>query len=77
MERFSDNFRGGKTDTICPLCLSHEDTQYESFNCKFILNEIKIEGQFDKIFEDIEYHPKLTTTITKIIQIRKRVLKQD
>ena len=77
MEQFSDNFRGGKATAICPLCQSHEDTQYDSFYCKIILNDIKIEGQFDKIFADIERYPKLITTITKISQRRKQILKQD
>ena len=77
MERFADNFRGGKVGNLCPLCQTHQDGQFESFSCQEIKKEIEIEGQYENIFEDVESNPKLIQTITKISQIRKRTLNQN
>ena len=43
MERFGENFRGGASSIICPLCFSHLDNQELSFQCPAIKKEIEIE----------------------------------
>ena len=41
MAPFGENFRGGATSTICPLCMLHPDTQSESFHCVELKRLIK------------------------------------
>ena len=43
MERFGENFRGGASSIICPLCFSHLDNQELSIQCPVIKKEIEIE----------------------------------
>ena len=76
MERFGENFRGGASSIICPLCFSHLDNQELSFQCPVIKKEIEIEGNYSEIYkEDIE--TKLIQTILKIRNFRKLKLESE
>ena len=73
-EDFGENYRGGRTVVICPLCMSHRDGQRESFTqCEFILKKIEILGQYEEIFNDV-IPTKTIKILTKIANIRKQVL---
>ena len=76
MERFGENFRGGASSIICPLCFSHLDNQELSFQCPVIKKEIEIEGNISEMFkEDIE--TKAIQTILKIRNFRKLKLESE
>ena len=70
MERFRENFRGGRESILCPLCGRHKDNQESSFtSCRFIQEKINIKGQFNNIFEKA-IEKETITTISKITRIR-------
>ena len=71
MEDFSDNFRGGKITSPCPLCKSHPDKESLSFQCPFIAKSISITGKFDSIFHE-HIDMKLIKTICQISDLRKK-----
>ena len=58
--------RGRRDSVLCPLCLSHPDSQEEGFrSCTYIKEQLDITGQYENIFEEsIDKH--LTRTILKI-----------
>ena len=72
MERFGENFRGGRESPLCPLCGSHKDNEESSFtSCQTIQKEIEIKGQFKNIFENV-IEKETVTTISKINKIRQK-----
>ena len=51
MEKFSENFKGGKPTQQCPVCTSSTDTQSHSFSCPVIVESLKISGSLEDIYE--------------------------
>ena len=50
MAPFGENFRGGQSTVICPLCQGHPDGQAESFKCPWIQKVIDVKGDYEQIF---------------------------
>ena len=50
MEKFSENFKGGKATKPCPVCEKSLDTQAHSFQCNVIKESIKVDGNLEDIF---------------------------
>ena len=50
MAPFVDNFRAGKRGSPCPLCLSHLDSQEESFNCVALNKVLVNKGELCRYF---------------------------
>ena len=50
MAPFGENYRGGLSTVLCPLCKLHPDGQQESFKCKEIQKIINVEGNYGDIF---------------------------
>ena len=71
MEDYGENFRGGETQVMCPLCSLHLDNQELSFQCQVIKNEVKITGDIQNIFKD-SINVETVKTICKISEYRKR-----
>ena len=72
MAPFGENFRSGKTVTNCPLCLSHTDSQENSFICPTLNRLLSINGNYQDIFsENIPY--QLVKTLYNIYSYRKEV----
>ena len=42
MSKFNENFRSGKTETACPICLKHSDSQALLLECPIIKKELEI-----------------------------------
>ena len=51
MEKFSENFKGGKPTQQCPVCTASADTQSHSFRCPVILENLNISGSLEDIDE--------------------------
>ena len=72
MAPFGENFKMGKTDTKCPLCMAHTDSQENSFVCQTLKRLISIKGNYQEIFSNnIPY--ELVKTLYDIYAYRKEV----
>ena len=72
MEKFGENYRGGREYVLCPICKTHRDGEEESFTeCKEVLVEADTEGTFDNIFEE-NISRETINKITRIMKIRER-----
>ena len=70
MAPFVDNFRAGKRGSPCPLCLSHLDSQEESFNCVVLKKVLVIKGNYADIFTN-KISEELIQTLYNIYNYRK------
>ena len=70
MAPFAENFRAGKFDSACPLCLSHLDSQEESFSCTAMKKVLEIRGTYSDIFTN-NFSEDLINTLDRIYNYRK------
>ena len=70
MSPFAENFKSGNLVTVCPLCLSHVDSQEESFNCVTLKKVLKIRGNYKDIFSNT-FPEELIKTLYGICNYRK------
>ena len=70
MEKFSENFKGGKTTKPCPLCLTSTDTQSHSFKCPILLRSIEISGTIEDIYNQT-ISRETAKTIENIVKFRE------
>ena len=70
MEKFSENFKGGKPTKQCPLCDEHLDTQIHSYQCKVILKNIKISGSIEDIYNQT-ITKEAAKTLENIVKFRE------
>ena len=76
MERFGENFRGGRESVPCPLYGEHRDSEIMSFKCETIKRIIKIETSYKEIF--CQKISKTTVdTISKIAKFRNKQLELE
>ena len=61
MERFGENFRGGITSGMCPLCRLHLNNQEMGFKCPEIGKELKISGSLEDIYKGLFKYVVLET----------------
>ena len=50
MAQYGENFRGTNVYTLCPLCSAHPDSQTLSFSCKYVQENVNLQGQYSDIF---------------------------
>ena len=70
MSPFAENFKSGNLCTVCPLCLSHVDSQEESFNCVTLKKVLTIRGNYKDIFTNT-FTEELVQTLYAIYNYRK------
>ena len=73
MEKFSENFKGGKPTKQCPIRTETEDTQEHSFKCKVINMNIQVEGNLSDIFT-LDIDKKTAKTLESIVKFRESYL---
>ena len=73
MANFSENFRGPSGPQLCPICKTHLDSQHLSFQCPQVKENVKIEGEYNKIFTD-NTDTKLVKTLVNISKYRDEYL---
>ena len=69
MEKFSENFKGGKPIKECPLCGENEDSQIHSFVCPKIKENIEVEGKLEDIFSPV-IRKEIAKTLENIVKFR-------
>ena len=77
MLNFGENFRGGQTSTICPLCNSHNDSQFLALSCPKIVDEIEsedhvIDSEFQKNIQNDTVKKPTIETLKLIMKIREK-----
>ena len=75
MAEFSKNYRGGRSQVVCPLCHLHLDNQELSYQCSEIRSEVKIMGKIEDIFKE-EISLETVETIEKISELRRTWLEE-
>ena len=79
MAQFEENFRAGRTETVCPLCLSHSDSQFLILKCPIIRKEILKSKEVEvQSIEDIFYEKvsKNTVNILKLATAMRSMKKK-
>ena len=70
MEKFGENYRGGKTEILCPLCKSHRDSQELSFQCAELKTITSNTGNIEEIYSE-NIGIDIIKTIFRISEFRK------
>ena len=65
MAPYSENFRNNNGHSLCPLCLTHLDSQAFSFSCPVIQGTVEIKGKYSDIFND-KINIQLAKTLVNI-----------
>ena len=74
MERFGENFRGGQTMVMCPVCMLHRDSQDLSLQCPEVKKEIgHNEGDIRELYGE-NIGRNIVNTVTKVLEIRKKMI---
>ena len=80
MAQFEENFRAGRTETLCPLCLSHSDSQFLITKCPIIRKELMRTKEIEvESIEDI-FHEKVsknTITLLKVATEMRSIKKRS
>ena len=71
MALFGENFRGGRSKVLCPLCKKHEDSQERSFECTDLKYKLNINFNYNDIFcQSSTQLPEMLLTLSKILKSR-------
>ena len=52
MAQYGENYQNNNGHTMCPLCLTHLDSQAFSFSCPMIVKNVPLTGKYTNIFSD-------------------------
>jgi hypothetical protein len=74
MEKFSENFKGGKAPKPCPVCEKSIDTQAHSFKCNVFKETIKVDGNLEDIFSQNNKH--LAKVLENIVKFRENYMEE-
>ena len=70
MERFGENFLGGRDHVMCPVCTLNLDSQELSLQCPVVMKEIHCTGDIREIYGDA-IRKEIVQTVTKVIEFRR------
>jgi hypothetical protein len=70
MADYGENYRGGQSQVMCPLCKLHLDNQDLCYQCPVIRSEVVINGNINDIFKD-DLKLETVETISRISEFRK------
>ena len=70
MANLPENFKGGAETKPCPMCKDALDTQQHSFNCRVILENIEVEGQYSEVFFS-KVQPQTAKTLESMLKFRE------
>ena len=70
-EKFDENYKGGKNETVCILCNKHKDSQETSFQCNEVRKRVAVTSKYEELFQP--KIPKiLIQQLMKIVEIREQ-----
>ena len=72
MENFGENYRGGRSQVVCPLCGTHLDNQQLSMQCPVIKKNVTVKGDMADIYKE-DINIETIKTISKISEFRKEI----
>ena len=75
MERYGENYRGGKAHVMCPMCKLHYDNQDIVQQCPEIRN-IQADGNLKEIYSETIGH-EIVETLTKVIKYRTMKIENE
>ena len=70
---FKENMKTSFQSTPCPFCLVQPDNQTHSMVCPEVKTKIKIEGNYDDIFEE-DIPSDISKTLLRISKLREDVI---
>ena len=76
MLQFGENYRGGRTNVICPLCCSHIDSQAFLTKCPKMQKYLITSDDLDILYTD-HIDTKTIKTLEEAINIREKLLKEQ
>ena len=72
MAKFGENYRGSKLSILCPLCMTHLDSQKMAIeNCPVVKKSISISGDYNQIFNTSLIPSDIVQTIVKLDKFRE------
>ena len=69
MAQYGENYQNNNGHTMCPLCLTHLDSQAFSFSCPMIVKNVPLKGKYKNIFSD-KIDTDLANTLISIDKFR-------
>ena len=72
MAPMGENFRGSQTETICPLCYVHLDSQAMALNCQEIKQNCQTTMKIEDIYSD-NIPLKIAQDLLTITKVRKKL----
>ena len=76
MERFGENYSGGKAHVMCPICALHYDNQDLALQCPEIRKNVPADGNLKEIYSETIGH-EIVETLTKVIKYRTMKIENE
>ena len=70
---FKENCKNSYLSTACPLCFVQPDTQVHSVKCTVVNEKVKVEGNYNDIFDE-KIPSEISKTLLRIMQLRENLL---
>ena len=71
--KYKENMKTSYQATPCPFCSVQPDTQLHSVQCTVVKSKVKIEGNYDDIFQE-DIPRDISRTLFRISQLREDVI---
>ena len=71
--KYKENMKTSYQATPCPFCSVQPDTQLHSVQCTVVKSKVKIEGNYDDIFQE-DIPRDISQTLFRISQLREDVI---
>ena len=68
---FGENYKGGRTQVMCPLCKLHLDKQELSYQYPAVKSEVEVIGKIEDIYKEEDIQPETARTIKSIMDLRE------
>ena len=76
MERFGENYRGGKAHVMCPICALHYYIQDLALQCPEIRKNVPADGNLKEIYSETISN-EIVETLFKVIKYRTMKIEND
>ena len=73
MEKFGENFCGGKDHVMCLLYGNHLDNQELSFQCQVVREKLNVSGEISTIYKE-KINMEIISAISQISKYKNEIL---